>query len=187
MSSVDPNPFGREYNPFAAPETNDFAVAANGGDPSQAAAAGRLTRLGAAILDGILMLPVGIVVIMTVHGGFNAVMRRGGLDPEKELQGSLVGLVAGIIWYVIMNGFLLSTRGQSIGKLAAGIRIVDFQSGGKASFGQVFWRRYFVMQLIYVIPLVGGLIALVGILLIFRSNQRCLHDEIAGTRVVMAT
>jgi hypothetical protein len=37
------------------------------------------------------------------------------------------------------------------------------------------------------IPVVGGLISLVDIVLIFRRDRRCLHDHIAGTRVLAVT
>ena len=37
---------------------------------------------------------------------------------------------------------------------------------------------------ILAIPKVGGVLALADILFVFRDDRRCLHDQIAGTRVV---
>ena len=65
------------------------------------------------------------------------------------------------------------------------IKIVDLQ-GRKPSFGRLAGLRYLPMQLVNMIPFVGGLIALVNVLMIFRSDRRCGHDLIAGTRVVNA-
>ena len=36
------------------------------------------------------------------------------------------------------------------------------------------------------IPVAGGIFALADLLFIFREDRRCLHDHIAGTRVVRA-
>ncbi len=46
--------------------------------------------------------------------------------------------------------------------------------------------RYLPTQVIVAIPVVGALYALVDALFIFGAEQRCLHDLIAGTKVVLA-
>ena len=46
--------------------------------------------------------------------------------------------------------------------------------------------RHVVVMLITHIPVVGVLIWLADILFIFRCDKRCLHDHLAGTRVVKA-
>ena len=35
------------------------------------------------------------------------------------------------------------------------------------------------------LPLVGGFIGLIDALLIFREEKNCLHDDLAGTRVIL--
>ena len=44
----------------------------------------------------------------------------------------------------------------------------------------------FVWAIITAVPFVGPLVGLIGILFIFRDDRRCLHDHLAGTRVVQA-
>jgi hypothetical protein len=41
------------------------------------------------------------------------------------------------------------------------------------------------MQAIAMIPYVGNVIALIDVLMIFRTSRKCLHDDIAGTKVIV--
>lgn len=63
-----------------------------------------------------------------------------------------------------------------------GIAIVDMQDKVPA-FSRIIGIRYVPFQLAGSIPLIT-LIPLIDILLIFRTDRRCLHDMAAGTRVV---
>jgi uncharacterized RDD family membrane protein YckC len=170
-------------NPYAAPaeaSSMDF-------DAGREQLAGRVTRLGAAMLDGILM---GLIVfpVQFMTGFFGRVQtQQAGL--VEQLAMSLLGM--GV--YLLLNGYLLVTRGQSIGKLAGKIQIVDFQSGGLLPFLRVYVYRYlWSLPLIFVVLLIPGpiddmlanVVILIDSLLIFRSDRRCLHDLIAGSKVV---
>jgi len=42
------------------------------------------------------------------------------------------------------------------------------------------------MYLISAIPVVGSFFVLIDTLLVFRADRRCVHDLIAGTKVVKA-
>jgi len=74
----------------------------------------------------------------------------------------------------------------------AALAIVAFARGGPdlvgASLldGSKLLLRYLPTSIVASIPIVGGLIVLVDILFIFGSEQRCIHDLIAGTKVVQA-
>ena len=52
------------------------------------------------------------------------------------------------------------------------------------------WRllalRYLPLQAVGQIPILGVVVGLLNPLLIFRADRRCLHDHIAGTKVVLA-
>jgi uncharacterized RDD family membrane protein YckC len=84
-----------------------------------------------------------------------------------------------------LNGYLLFKRGQTIGKVAVKTRIVDL-SGNIPHFGKLLVLRYLVPALVAQIPIVGSLTILVDILFIFGKEHRCLHDYLAGTRVIDA-
>ena len=96
-------------------------------------------------------------------------------------------VLCGLPAYLMLNGWMLWTRGQTAGKAAMGLMIVDHQTGNCASF----WKLLFVRALIPVVVVAVGfiwellwLLVLIDFCFIFRKDQRCLHDWIAGTRVV---
>ena len=129
--------------------------------------AGRGSRLGAAIIDGIIY---GVAIILLAALGPV-------LPPIGFVLGGLV-FVAIFIYQMV----LLSKYGQTLGKKAVGIRIVKMDTGQNGGFVPNVLLRLFVNGLVGFIPLYG----LVGILFIFRSDRRCIHDMIAGTQVVEA-
>jgi uncharacterized RDD family membrane protein YckC len=85
----------------------------------------------------------------------------------------------------IFQTYLLSTRGQTLGKRWMGIKIVKLD-GTAPGFVHAVLLRIFVNALIGSIPKAGGVYSLVDVLMIFRQDRRCAHDLIASTRVVKA-
>ena len=81
---------------------------------------------------------------------------------------------------------LLTLRGQSVGKLLAGSRIVRNADNAKAGFLRAVLLRGTIPLLIAQIPIAGGLFWLVDVCFIFGEERRCVHDYIAGTKVVRA-
>jgi uncharacterized RDD family membrane protein YckC len=146
-----------------------------GGPPAD-----RVKRLVATLLDGLIF---GVTAAMAFGAGF--------LSGVGFHWG--VGLLSGfglmsIVWLgmLVCQCYLLAVRGQTIGKIVMGLRIVRFEDGGNPGFVKAVLLRTFLWALITAVPVVGTLIGVVGILFIFRDDQRCLHDHIAGTRVVNA-
>jgi uncharacterized RDD family membrane protein YckC len=78
---------------------------------------------------------------------------------------------------------LITRTGQTIGKKWMRIRVIKLD-GSPLGFGDGVVLREWVMQGINFIPCVGPLISFVGYLMIFGGERRCLHDRIAGTRVI---
>ncbi len=93
--------------------------------------------------------------------------------------------VLGFIGFLLLNGYFLKTNGQTVGKKLSGIRIADLD-GKVPDFAKVVLLRYLPVSLVATIPLVGGYLTVIDVLFIFRSDRRCLHDLIAGTKVVTA-
>ena len=85
---------------------------------------------------------------------------------------------------LVIQIYLLSTCGQTLGKKLLGIRIVSFDDETNPGFVKAFLLRVVVNGLIGAVPLVGGVYSLVDACFIFRDDQRCIHDIIAGTKVV---
>ncbi|HIB35817.1 MAG TPA: hypothetical protein EYO26_05415, partial [Dehalococcoidia bacterium] len=46
--------------------------------------------------------------------------------------------------------------------------------------------REWVMGLIGIFPMIGGIIQLVDVMFIFRNDRKCIHDLIAGTVVIIS-
>jgi uncharacterized RDD family membrane protein YckC len=98
------------------------------------------------------------------------------------LTASAMFFIVSIIALAVVQIVLLSSRGQSIGKVVLGIKIVKFGTGNNGGFVPNVLVRVILNGIIGIIPLY----ALVDILFIFRQDRRCLHDLIAGTEVVQA-
>jgi len=140
--------------------------------------ASRLSRFVASLVDALVMmtfaLPLFIILIARFGGSL--------LDPGNAYRIIWIEIPS-LIYFVGINSYFWATRGQSVGKMALGIRIVHID-GEQATWGRIVGLRILPMQLIGWIPYIGGLISLVDVLFIFRSNRRCIHDEIARTKVV---
>lgn len=137
-------------------------------------------RLGGVLLDSVIFLVIELPVIF-VFGVFDQLSSGRGM-----LFGQTVGFfVFHFVVFAALNGWLLAKHGQTIGKKVAGTRIVDL-TGNLRPFSIVFFVRYALFGAIANIPIMGGIFCLVDSLFIFRNDKRCIHDLIAGTRVVKA-
>jgi len=167
----------------ASPYAPPLANLDSGGTPVGAltmATAG--SRLAAILIDAALMLPL-------VVGSFFLAQLidspTGGRPPSAERAGWMlyIGFIAYFLGAAIYQMVMLSKRGQTLGKRTMKIRIVKLDGSGPGFLHAVL-LRLLVNALPSAIPVVGVLYPLVDYLFIFRADRRCLHDRIAGTRVV---
>ena len=165
------------------PQANRFAPPAAHVEDVESVASGELagrgTRLLAAIVDGLLV--AGVMFGLGWLVGTNAFDTRE--DPPLSTFAVSLGLAFGA--YLLLNGWLLHTRGQTIAKALFRIKVVR-SDGSKASLLRLAGLRYFVTSLLTLVPLLGWIFALADCLLIFRDSRKCLHDNIADTIVVRA-
>ncbi len=106
-----------------------------------------------------------------------------GSGQVATIVANLVGGGIGLGVFVALHGYLLATRGQTIGKVVMKTKIVT-ESGEQLPFAELYLKRYFILQAISLIPFVGMFVGIIDALFIFRSNRKCLHDDIAGTKVI---
>ncbi|MFD2670613.1 RDD family protein [Marinicrinis sediminis] len=93
----------------------------------------------------------------------------------------LTVIISWVLMFVIVQIYLSSTRGQTIGKLCLGIQVVSQYDDDKIGFYRVVFLRVIVAQvLLGYVPFY----AIINILMIFGEDQRCLHDRIAKTDVI---
>ncbi len=142
--------------------------------------ASRGARLGAALLDSLLALAV-MGPAMAAFGFFDGFPHLEPLSREDQL----VLAVAGFAFFLAMHGYLLYTRGQTVGKRLVGIRIVR-RDRSRADFGIIVGLRVVPLSIAAQIPLVGQLLTFLDVLFIFTKERRCIHDRIADTVVVRA-
>jgi uncharacterized RDD family membrane protein YckC len=123
--------------------------------------AGFWLRFGAVLIDAILVgivlqvlqvaLPVGLYVA--------------------------IGLPAAIAYYVLLEG---GDRGQTVGKMACGIRVIDLARGGSIGYGRAFIR--------YIGRIVSSIVILLGYFwMLWDKEKQTWHDKFAGSVVVPTT
>lgn len=174
---------GERLPPEIGAATPDMAV------PVAAPLAERSTRLAANFIDNVIAavacIPGGMLV---GAAALQALLSGRSPSPDEVNVGQLLlgfGLlaVAGIA-LAIVQIWMLVKRGQTLGKRMLDIRIVRFADEGNPGFASAVLLRAIVPGVIGALPYVGMVFALVDICFIFRADRRCLHDLIAGTKVV---
>lgn len=147
-------------------------------DDSEKPLASRWARLGASIIDSIIMMVV-LLPVMYLTGGFDGVME--GRQPSFVY--SLGIAVLGIVVFFAINYRFLVANGQTVGKKVLEIKIVDL-NGNVPVFQPQLIIRYAVYMLPGQIPVVGQIFSFINILFIFTKEKRCIHDLVAKTKVV---
>jgi uncharacterized RDD family membrane protein YckC len=155
------------------PAATPLPPAAAPKSPASYEDAGIARRLAAGAVDLSLLLAIDVVVVyftMQICGiGFGEL----GLLPKGPL----------VVFLLVQNvGYLVTftARGQTLGKMAAGIKVVAGDADGSLDMGRALKRT--MMSLLLAVPAGLGLLPA-----LFDSQHRGLHDRFAGTRVVRAT
>jgi uncharacterized RDD family membrane protein YckC len=127
-------------------------------------------RLLAVVIDLLILGVIDAVVIYFTMQICGITVADLGILPKGPLLAFL---------FVQNGGYLVAftAGGQTLGKMAAGIRVVSAESDAALDFGRAFLRT--MMWVVLAAPAgLGFLTAL------FSSDHRGLHDRFAGTRVV---
>jgi uncharacterized RDD family membrane protein YckC len=127
--------------------------------------AGFWRRFAALLIDGLV---VGIPALVLI--GIGAGVNSGAL----LVVGWLLGAVGGIAYEIYFIG---SPSGQTPGKRALGIRVVDFATGGPIGYGRSTLRligRY-----------ISAVVCYLGYLwMLWDREKQCWHDKMANDVVV---
>jgi uncharacterized RDD family membrane protein YckC len=183
-----------EYpNPYAPPsaDLDPFAPAADEGAPL----ADRWSRLGAAFIDTLLGWSPLVLASIIVGGFMMAGTLKGSLSggdrtPPDVLLEQLIPALAGFgvailaaLGIAIFQCYRIATTGQTLAKKWLHIKIVN-TDGTPVTFGSGVGLRAILISFIVGIPYLGLIFWLIDVLMIFRDDRRCLHDLMAGTKVV---
>lgn len=139
--------------------------------------ASRWQRLGAYLLDLLILVAVVVVLVMPLAYYFE--------DLELSERGyEMAALVIGLFAFLAMNWHLLVTRGQTVGKKIVGIHMVDYKTQTVPPISRVLTFRFLPFWLLGFVPVLGDIILIIDALFIFGMEKRCLHDLMAGTMVI---
>jgi uncharacterized RDD family membrane protein YckC len=166
-----------DQNPFAPPTARVEDVSVGGLELG-----GRGQRFAAAIIDGLILAGVYWLLAVTV---LKSLVPNPAGGAGAGVGSMLTSMIIYIVLFLLIQGYLLATTGQTIGKKLLGLRIVR-SSGERGDAGRVIGLRYVLIWVITAIPVVGWIFGLVDALMIFRDSRKCLHDNIADTIVVKA-
>jgi uncharacterized RDD family membrane protein YckC len=142
-----------------------------------------IRRLLATTIDFILV-PVCALLIMLVTGALEHAE-----DYAGDYQVPVRILLLGVSSYLLLNGWLLYRRSQTVGKLLLGVKIISAQSSAAPALWKLLCVRALFFPLLYLVIFFGlvpwlVLLPLVDVIFIFGKQRRCLHDYAAGTLVV---
>ncbi|MBT1451386.1 RDD family protein [Glaciecola sp. XM2] len=136
--------------------------------------ASRWDRLFASLIDALIHIIATIPLIL--YFGSAAFV-------EPTFAFILTAFVYGLCVTLMLQGYLLYTCAQTIGKHIIGTRIENLD-GTKADFKRIIFVRILPMSLCALIPVVGQfIVGFINPLFIFGKQRRCLHDYIAKTKV----
>lgn len=191
-----------DFAEFSSPDGAPPVMTAVAGAPAVASdLAGHGARIGAALINAFLYFLAAMPGSTMMSAQFVkqnpqllALAERGAFRPEdinlSGFFGSAVWVCVGLGAIVLVQVILLALRGQNIGKLIFGVRVVRADNGQPASFVQAAVLRFLLplllMFLLNWIMLLGVVFLIVDLCCMARTDRRCLHDLIAGTKVVKA-
>jgi uncharacterized RDD family membrane protein YckC len=120
--------------------------------------AGFWRRFAGGLIDGILLGIVSTVLRSALSNG----------------AGSGLGLLISLLYFTLMIG---SGRGQTLGQMALGIRVIDFNTGGPIGYGRAFIR--------WLVSILSAIALLIGYLwMLWDKEKQCWHDKAANDVVV---
>jgi len=140
--------------------------------------ASRFSRLWASIIDMLIIVVFTLPFIYLLDVSEYIKFGR-----EKSVFASITMSFVGIAVFFIINTKSLINSGQTIGKKINNIKIVRLD-GTKPDFYQLLLKRYLPFFGFPYIPIIGGIVSFIDIWFIFGQQSQCLHDMIAGTKVV---
>ncbi len=157
-------------NPYASPEA---VSAPRQTTTARGVIATRSARLAAVMIDYVCVLFVTVPVL-------SSAILVAASEQKAFSELAVTATLAGLFVLGIVQASYLVRQGQTIGKKLLKIRIVDHVDGEIPHWSRVLGMRYLLNTALRQIPLY----AFVDVLFIFGVEQRCVHDYLAGTKVI---
>ncbi|MGH2820472.1 MAG: RDD family protein [Actinomycetota bacterium] len=139
-------------------------------------------RLGAALLDGLIVGGVVMVVFIAFAGLAALLLQGAGEDPPP-----LVPILFGVVWLVLAAGSIAyfiyfegGPTGQTWGKRALNIRVVDSRTGQPLGYGKATVR--WLARILSQAPCYLGYLWM-----LWDDEQQTWHDKLSDSVVVPTT
>jgi uncharacterized RDD family membrane protein YckC len=185
-----------------APETPGYVTTPppGAGGPPVATAPGALagrhvlagwwSRVGATLIDGVIVGFGSIILLIAITAPFSIGFFA---NDDVGVVSIIVGLLFAtlcvtIVAFLYAPAMMARTNGQTLGRMALGIRVVRAK-GQPMTFGFAMLREVVVKALVFGIAssLTFGLASLLDVLWpLWDEENRALHDFIVDTRVIRA-
>jgi uncharacterized RDD family membrane protein YckC len=157
---------------------------------------GLLDRFLARLIDGVLLGVVSVLIDTVLLAGILGLSAGTGLGVGGSYAYAVIAAVIGTALNLGYFGYLESTRGQSVGKMALKLH-VQTMAGGLPTFEQAVRRNiWLALPLLGIVPvlggIVGGLAELAAVIMIAvgisndPATRRPWTDKYAETRVLKA-
>ncbi|MCW2887711.1 MAG: hypothetical protein QOE54_3632 [Streptosporangiaceae bacterium] len=184
-----PPPYGGTYGqppPHGGGERPPPYGAAQGGLPQygghphpEGGLASRWARLGAAIIDLIILAAVDFLISLPFVSWHRLThLRQGEFVSPEQYKLNLIALIIGFLYFWLLT---YRRHGQTVGKRLLGIRVVRADDGGPISNSQALMRA-----LVYAVA--GNVCSCFGVLdvlwILWDRRKQALHDKAARTVVV---
>lgn len=160
------------------------------GDPQGVPYAGWGTRLGGYLIDVVIFIPVLAVLYIAFRHTHTLevhfMTRRNGSQTRRSLSllSPLITAVAFVVYATILCG---AARGQTVGMMAVGVRVVRDESHDALGYGRALWRAFVeqFLRILGTVTLILGVIWLLDMLFpLWDKKRQTLHDKLAKTVVI---
>ncbi|GEM_PF-645142 len=165
----------------AMPQSN-VAYMAVPTDPLGRPYAGWGARVGATLIDGIVILvPTGIIAALS-YSTTTSINYQTGIETTTPHFGA--GLFLSLLIPFLYQFLMLGAKGQTLGNMAAKTKVVDM-SGAQVTYGRAAGRTGADVAFSLVSSFTIGLLSLLDVLWpLWDQKNQTLHDKIAQTLVV---
>lgn len=138
-------------------------------------------RFVAIFIDGLIVtLPIMILAFLVLLplGFIDAQEEVEGLPPAFAIFGNLLVSIGAAAIYILYEGLMLASGGQTVGKKAMKVKVVSAE-GKDLTSGQA-WGRAASRQILGMVPCLN----MIDYLVAFGQERTAIHDMMAKTRVV---
>jgi uncharacterized RDD family membrane protein YckC len=177
--------------PYPAPSPGGrYGANGYGGDPQILPYAGWGTRLGGYLIDAVIFIPVLAVLYLALRHTstleVHLMTRRNGTHTRRSvsLLAPLITAVLFVIYATVMYG---GARGQTVGMMAVGVRVVRDEAHDALGYGRALWRASVeqFLRILATVTVILGVIWLLDMLFpLWDKKRQTLHDKLAKTVVL---